>query len=309
LRVYDVTDLLYVPLDVPAPALGVSVSVDPKNPRPASASPVTSEHITPDAFLRRTFEPGLAAQVADNSEWRSGRLLALNTTPVLHDQVERTIATARDRAQVQVRFHLKLVLMEPHVRLSRFPLVRLDWQVLPDQPGLLFADLDPKDLDYVTTNLRLNSRPSKDLDTRHYPLISAYAGQLAHAATLDQVVHQPMSLLQGGTTAALTIGDTIAVRGTPTADRRYLMLEIDHRRCAAIDKQTMDFGVQGTATIPLLWQGGERIRRSIPIGYGLIIATGAYLDTKEARSGFLIIRPELRTAAAGGEPQVTIQAP
>lgn len=306
LRIYDVTDLLDAPCDIPPPVLGVAKPVTPD--AGAMPSPRTGAPVTPDAFLRTTFEAGLATLIAENSQWRDGHLLALNATEVLHRQVERTLATARDRARVQVRLNLKLVLMDPHVRLSRFPLVRLDWKPLADQPGLLHADLTPADLDYVTANLRLNARASKDLDTTHYPLITLAPGQLGHAAQVAPLVHQPMSLLQGRVPATTLLGDTIAVRATPTPDMGYLTVEVDHRRCALYERRTLDFGTSGTAELPVLWHGGERLRRSIPVGHGLIIATGAYLDTKSPRSGFLIIRPELRSGV-DGTPQVTIQAP
>lgn len=306
LRIYDLGDLLVVPRDLPPPGLGVSTTVVPD--APATPTPRWSEPITPEAFLRSTFEPGLAALISENSEWRNGHLLALNAPEVLQRHVERTLAAARDQAQLQVRMNIKLVLMDPHVRLSRFPLVRLDWKPLPDQPGLLVAELTPPEMEYVTTNLRLNSRPSKELETTHYPLLSLALGQLGHIAQLSSVVHQPMSLTQGRITAALTVGDTIAARATVTPDRDYLTVEIDHRRCALIERRTLDFGTAGPADLPLLWPCGERIRRSLPVGNGLIIATSAYLDGKSARSGFLIIRPELRTAPTT-TPQITIPSP
>jgi hypothetical protein len=305
LRVYDVADLLESPRDLPPPVLGQLATVFPG--APSTPALKTVDAIAPDVFLRTTFTSGLATQIAENSEWRAGHLLALNATEPLHQQVERTLASAHEQARLQLRLNLKLVLMEPHVRLSRFPLTRLDWKPLPDQPGLLFADLTPSDLDYVTANLRLNSRPSKELDTLHYPLLTLAPGQLGHAANVTSLV-QPMSLIQGGTSAALTLGDTLAVRVTPTPDRNFLTIEVDHRRCALIEKRTMDFGTLGFADMPIVWHGGECIRRSIPVGYGLIIATGAYMDGKLPRSGFLIIRAELRSGVEG-TPQVTIQSP
>lgn len=306
LRVYDLVDLLDKPRDLPAPILGVATTVVPN--APASVTLRTSDPISPEVFLRATFEPGLASLITENSEWRSGHLLALNSTAELHRQVERTLAAARTQTQLQVRLNIKLVLMDPYVRLARFPLVRLDWKPLPDQPGLLYADLTPGDLDYVTTNLRLNSRPSKELETTHYPLVTLFAGQLGHVATVTTQAHRPMSLLQGSSVASLTLGDTVTVRATPTPDRNYLTVEVDHRRCALSDKRVLDFGTQGAADLPILWHGGEMIRRSIPVGHGLIIATGAYLDGKLPRSGFLIIRPELRVPGTVA-PQVTLQAP
>ncbi|HEX3132717.1 MAG TPA: hypothetical protein VHX44_03935, partial [Planctomycetota bacterium] len=193
-------------------------------------------------------------------------------------------------------------------RLSRFPLARLDWLPLPDQPGLLYADLTSSDLDYVAANLHLNSRPSKELETTHYPSVSIHVGQLGHVASITQLIHKPLSLTQGAITAALILGDTLALRATPTLDRNYLTVEVDHRRCALIEKRTMDFGTSGTAELPMVWNGGEHIRRSIPAGHGLIIATSVYLDTKAPRSGFLVIRPELRSAVIA-TPRVTIQSP
>lgn len=308
LRIYDIVDLLDVPRDVPPPALGNSTVVTPDT-RPAPLELPASERITPDVLLRTAFEAGLAALVAENSEWRSGHLLALNATTDLHEQVERTLAAARDRAQLQVRMNIKLVLMAPHLRLASFPLTRLDWQALPDQPGALFAELNQRDQDYVITNLRLNARPSKELDTTHYPFISVAAGQLGHAATITGLEYQPMSLAQGTVTARLALGDTVAVRGTPTPDRRYLTIEVEHRRCTLLERRTLDFGTSGTASMPIVAEAGERIRRSIPVGNALIIATGAYLEAKQVRCGYLIITPELRTSGAGTTPQVTIRAP
>ena len=305
-RAYDIADLLDVPRDLPAPQLGVAMLVDPRNPTPSPASPAsTVDHLAPDTVLRQVFDAGLAGRIADAGEWRSGSVLVLNAPPVLHDQVERTLAAARDRAQLQVRVNVKLVLMAPHLRLSRFPLVRLDWQPLEDQPGLFFAELEPRDMEYVAGSLRLASRASKELETTHYPHIGVSAGQLGHTATASQLDYKPVSLKQGEVTARVTLGDTVVVRATPSPDRRYLLLEVEHRRCALAERQTMDFGVSGTGEMPLLWQGGERFRRSIPAGYSVVIATGAYLDGKQPRSGFLVISPELRTVA----PQVTIQSP
>ncbi len=308
-RAYDIVELLDMPRDLPAPVLGVATTVDPRNPLPPPpAKVVSSDRITPDAALARIFDPGLCELITGTSEWRSGHLLVLNAKPALHEQVERALANARDRAQVQVRFNVKLVLMEPHLRLSRFPLPRLDWQPLTDQPGLFVAELDTRDLEYTTNNLRLNSRPSKELETTHYPQIAAFAGQLAHAATVSFADHRPMSLKQGEVTSRVALGDTVAVRATPSPDLRYLLLEIDHQRCAQVDRQTMDFGTSGAAEMPVLWRGGERFRRSIPIGWAVVIATGAYLDGKQPRSGFLIVTPELRTGVTP-VPQVTIQSP
>jgi hypothetical protein len=306
LRIYDVVDLLEIPRDLPAPILGIAASVVPDA---ASASiPRSNVPIAPEAFLRATFESGLATLIAENSEWRSGHLLALNATEILHRQVERTLISAREQARLQVRVNLKLVLMDPHVRVARFPLVRLAWKPLPDHAGQLYAELAPADLEYVTANLRLNTRPSKELDTTHYPLLSLAPGQLGHVAHVTTLVHKPMSLLQGGSTAALPLGDTISVRATPTPDRNYLTIEVHHQRCTLIEKRTMDFGTSGTAELPVLWQVGERIRRSIPVGHGLIIATSAYLEANQPRCGFLIIRPELRSGV-DGTPQVTITSP
>lgn len=306
LRIYDIADLLVVSRDVPPPVLGVAARATPDTP--AASIQKTSEAITPDTFLRATFDAGLATLIAENSEWRNGHILALNTTEILHRQVERTLASARELARLQVRLNIKLVLMDPYVRLARFPLVRLAWKPLPDHAGPLYAELTPADLDYVTTNLRLNTRPSKELEIIHYPVLSMAPGQLGHAATLTNLVHKPMSLQQGTITAALPLGDTIAVRVIPSPDRSYLNLDIDHRRCALIEKRTMDFGTSGSADLPVVWHSSERIRRSIPLGYGLIIATSTYLDGNQPRSGFLIIRPELRSGV-DGTPQVTIQSP
>lgn len=306
LRVYDVADLLAVPRDLPAPMVGLAIGVVPN----ALVAPIPRSHeqITPESFLRATFESGLATLIAENSEWRSGHLLALNANEMLHRQVERTLTTAREQARVQVRVHVKLVLMDPHVRLARFPLARLAWKPLPDHAGQLYAELAPADLDYVTTNLRLNTRPSKELETTHYPVLSIAPGQLGHVANLTTLTHKPMSLIQGGTTAALTLGDTISVRATLTPDRNYFTIEADHHRCTLIEKRTMDFGTSGTAELPVVWKCSERIQRSIPVGHGLIIATSAYLEANQPRSGYLIIRPELRSGF-DGTPQVTIQAP
>lgn len=308
LRVYDVADLLEVPVDVPPPVLGTSVVVTPDQ----QAAPLylpANERITPETLLRTSFEAGLAALVAENGTWRDGHRLNLNANAALHEQVERTLATARERAQLQVRVNIKLVLMTPHLRLASFPLSRLDWQPLTDQPGLLFAELDRRDQDYVNTNLRLNARPSKELETTHYPLITLATGQLGHAATLSGLEHQPMSLQQGAVTARLVLGDTVAVRGTTTPERRYLTVEVEHRRCTVLDRRTIDFGVSGTASMPIVAEARERIRRSIPVGHALIIATGAYIEAKQMRSGYLIITPELRTSGAGTTPQVNIREP
>lgn len=308
LRIYDVADLLDVPRDVPPPVLGVSLVVSPDKQAAPLYLPV-NERITHETLLRTTFEEGLAALVGENGTWRDGHRLNLNANAALHEQVERTLAAARDHAQLQVRMNVKLVLMAPHLRLASFPLARLDWQPLVDQPGLLFAELDRRDQDYVNTNLRLNARPSKELETTHYPLITLAAGQLGHAALVTGFEYQPMSLQQGATTARLVLGDTVAVRGTPTPDRRYLTVKVDHRRCTLLDRRTLDFGVSGTATMPIVAESGERIRRSIPVGHALIIATGAYVEAKQTRSGYLIITPELRTSGAGTTPQVNIRAP
>jgi hypothetical protein len=148
--------------------LGTSTTVTPD--APPAATPRWSDPVTPENFLLTTFEPGLGELIRSNSEWRSGHLLALNATEPLHRQVERTLANARDQAQLQIRLNIKLVLMDPHVRQARFPLARLNWKPIADQPGLLIAELAAVDLDYVTTNLRLNSRPSKELETTNWAL-------------------------------------------------------------------------------------------------------------------------------------------
>ncbi|HEX3135725.1 MAG TPA: hypothetical protein VHX44_19340, partial [Planctomycetota bacterium] len=92
LRVYDVADLLEAPCDLPPPVLGSAATVTPE--AQAAPTPRMSDPITPDAFLRATFEPGLVALIDENGEWRGGHVLSLNTTADLHRQVERTLATA-----------------------------------------------------------------------------------------------------------------------------------------------------------------------------------------------------------------------
>ena len=304
---YDLTDLVELPRDFPPTILGARKLREESAAIATAVSP--REEASVEALLHRLFEPGMVALIREQSETTVGTLV-LNAAPDLHQHVSQVLAAARERVGLQIHLDIHLVLMDPKVRQARFALPGLEWRSLPDQPGLAFADLSATDTAAVMQTVIVPRLDEPGADAVVHQSLTCFAGQLACASNITQRAYAPLSFATSKDTQSfgiLTLGDTLAIRATPTTDRRFIMLDIDHARCALLELKTIDLGAAGKGEEPILWNGGERLQRSILLGHSLLIATGTYLGGTSPRSGFLLITPGMMNAT--GKPIAPASAP
>lgn len=299
LRMYDVTDLMQRPNDMSVPALGI-VADAPLGVHAGGVVVPTAQGDRWDAFIARSFTPEIAPLIRAHAEFRAGSTMFLTACPELHQHVEQVFAELRRQCRFEVRIAARMYLMAPQLRREVFSFAGLPWKPIAGAPGRMSAEVSAAELEIMQSTL---GKPGNGVACVAAPSITSWLGQRAFASYTHEVAYVPV--FSGAPRRnVVTLGEVLGVRSTVTPDHLLISLDITHSVCALVELRSIDLGHGDKAEEPVLWNGGETLTQTLPVGRSVVLATGVYLDGKEPRVGFLTITPTLLDLDAPAETAI-----